>query len=154
MPDLPLSLLVVEDDPGDAELIRHAFRRASTEVRAEIALDGETALVWLLEAARGERPLPDLVLLDLNMPRMDGHELLGRLRAQAPLAGLPILVLSTSAAPGDRRRALAAHANAYLVKPPTLDGFVRLAETVIAFWGDYATGWSTAGGPPQDGRSQ
>lgn len=123
-------VLLVEDDHADAMLIEEAlFERGAARIitRAE---DGVVALEHLREA----RPLPDLIILDLNMPRMNGRELLAVLKADPDLRAIPVVVLTTSGAPDDVSGAYRGHANAYVTKPVNLDDFTRAVQSIDAFY--------------------
>jgi len=127
-----MELLLVEDNLGDVGLIREAL--SSCEARAElrVARDGIDALSQLEPAADGARP--ELILLDLNLPRMDGRELLARLKSHPELRKIPVVVFTSSNAPGDVAKAYALHANCYLVKPPDLAGIERVVSLINEFW--------------------
>ncbi len=130
------NVLLVEDDLADAMLIEEAlFERgmARTIVRAE---DGIAALEYLRDTVRR---LPDLIILDLNMPRMNGRELLSVLKADDDLKIIPVVVLTTSAAPDDVSGAYQHHANAYVTKPVTLDEFSQAVRSIDAFYLETAT---------------
>jgi CheY-like chemotaxis protein len=132
-------ILVVEDNRGDALLAREAFREAGAEADLNVVTDGAQAIAYL----RGEPPFedsrrPDLILLDLKLPVKDGHEVLREVKSDPFLRGIPIVVLTTSAAEHDVREAYELHANSYLRKPVTFDEFVRLARTIADFWLDAA----------------
>lgn len=130
-----MKLLLVEDNLGDVGLIREAL--ASCESRAEmsVARDGIEALRLLnRENGEGESVRPDLILLDLNLPRMDGRELLARLKSDPELRKIPVVVFTSSNAPQDVARAYALHANCYLVKPPDLAGIERVMSLINEFW--------------------
>ncbi|WP_035803508.1 response regulator [Kitasatospora mediocidica] len=128
--DHSYGVLLVEDDHADAMLIEEAlFERGVARIitRAE---DGVVAL----EHLRDTRPLPDLIILDLNMPRMNGRELLAVLKADPDLRAIPVVVLTTSGAPDDVSGAYRGHANAYVTKPVNLDDFTRAVQSIDAFY--------------------
>ena len=132
-------ILLVEDDPGDAGLVRVALRRAPHACHLTHVRDSAEAAALL--ATRGDghpAPLPDLVLLDLNLPGRDGHELLADIRADGRLRPLVVVVLSTSGAERDVARAYGAGANAYVVKPMDIDPFVTSIAAILGFWLDVA----------------
>jgi two-component system, chemotaxis family, response regulator Rcp1 len=133
--DPPLEILLVEDNPGDARLTREAFREACIPCNLAVARDGIEALGRL----RGEgefagTPLPHLVLLDLNMPRMDGREVLAALKSDPLLRAIPVVVLSSSEADQDVAAAYDLHANCYVAKPVDLEGFIAVVQAIQAFW--------------------
>lgn len=127
-----MKLLLVEDNPGDVGLIREALSSCAARVEVRVARDGIDALSQLDDKAVGSRP--DLILLDLSLPRMDGRELLGRLKSDPGLRNIPVVVFTSSNAPQDVARAYALHANCYLVKPPDLAGLERVVSLINEFW--------------------
>jgi len=132
----PYDILLVEDDPADAMLIEGALLdrgvpRAVTQVD-----DGVAALERLRDP---DCTRPDLIVMDLNMPRMNGHELLAILKDDLDLRTIPVVVLTTSGAPEDVVGAYKRHANAYITKPVNLDGFVHAVHSIDAFFLDTAT---------------
>lgn len=136
----PHAILLVEDNPADVKITLRALRELATPVDLIVARDGEEALAYLLEHESGEaaasadwRP-PDLILLDLNLPRMSGHEVLERLRATPGLQALPVVVLSTSRRHEDVARVYAAGANTYFEKPQAFEQFVALLRTICHYW--------------------
>jgi chemotaxis family two-component system response regulator Rcp1 len=122
-------ILLVEDNPGDAQLVRMAFAEALPSARVSVVTDGEAALVRL----RDEGP-PDLLLLDLNLPRLSGHEVLQEIRADAALRRLPVVVLSSSEAEADVTRSYELGANSHVAKPGDVDALFALAETLARYW--------------------
>ena len=141
MQDEPFVILLVEDDQAHAEIVRRNLAVFHVSSRLEHVSDGQAALEYL----GGQRPWsslphprPHLILLDLRLPKIDGLELLRRVKAESRLASIPVVVLSTSDAEKDIRRASESHANSYLVKPLDLDEFVRM----IGALGDYWLGWN------------
>jgi len=131
----PAELLLVEDNQGDVMLTREAFRDAKIANNLSVACDGEDAMKRLRrEDAYGDHPMPDLVLLDLNLPRMDGREVLQAIRSDAGLMRIPVIVLTSSKAEIDVLKSYDLKANGYVVKPVD---FARLGEVVAAiesFW--------------------
>ena len=134
------SILLVEDSAPDAMLIREALREAGVEAAIEVVTDGEQAMARL---TRG--PAPDLMLLDLNLPRKDGREVLAEMSADAVLREIPVIVLTTSSAPHDVRFAYQHCANSYVRKPLGLDRLVETARSIRDFWFGTATLPSQAG---------
>jgi two-component system, chemotaxis family, response regulator Rcp1 len=122
-------ILLVEDNPGDAQLVRMAFAEALPAARVSVATDGEAALSRLRE----EGP-PDLLLLDLNLPRLSGHEVLESIKSDAALRRLPVVVLSSSQAEADVTRSYELGANAHVAKPGDVDALFALIETVARYW--------------------
>jgi chemotaxis family two-component system response regulator Rcp1 len=124
-------VLLVEDNAGDAELMRIALAEARPDVALRVAADGEEALALLLEGSP-----PDLVLLDLNLPRLSGHEVLAALRSadEPHVRRLPVIVLTTSAAPGDVARSYDLAAAGHIVKPHEIDDLFDIAATIARYW--------------------
>ncbi|WP_254766294.1 response regulator [Salinilacihabitans rarus] len=134
-PDGPVEILLVEDDQDDVRLTREAFEAADVDVDVDVATDGEGALSYLSRRADDGPPrLPDLVLLGLNLPGVDGLAVLGSIRDDPTLARLPVIVLTRSTDDADVVESYERHVNAYLTKPSTPDEFVALAEAVAEFW--------------------
>lgn len=124
-------ILLVEDNPGDVRLTQEAFREAEFTVKLHVAADGIEAIDFL----RGEEsPCPDLVLLDLNLPRKDGFDVLEVIRDDPQLEQLPVLVLTSSAAREDVVASYEQQANAFLTKPDSPQSFTELVEAVEEFW--------------------
>lgn len=128
-PEATVVLLIVEDSPSDLALTKHALEESGMPLTLVAARDGEEAMAML----RGGRP-PDLILLDLNLPRKSGLEVLTELAGDAELRRIPVVVLSSSAAQKDVREAYDRNANAYLVKSLDLDEFVGAVQTLRRFW--------------------
>ncbi|MFD5114103.1 response regulator [Streptomyces sp. NPDC058391] len=124
-------VLLVEDDPADALLIEEALQEHGMARSINQAEDGVAALEYLRDA---EKPRPDLIVLDLNMPRMNGRELLTVLKDDPQLLTIPVVVLTTSGAPDDVRSAYHQHANAYVIKPLNLDDFIQAVRSIDAFF--------------------
>jgi CheY-like chemotaxis protein len=128
-------VLLVEDNEADVRLTREALREAGEDVRLSAVSDGEQALAFLRrEDGFAEAPRPDLVLLDLNLPRKNGLEVLAELRADQSLPPIPVIVLTSSAAHSDVQAAYARGANAFVVKPLELDAFMDLIGAIRGFW--------------------
>jgi CheY-like chemotaxis protein len=128
-------VLLVEDNEADVRLTREALREAGEGVRLSTVGDGEQALAFLRrEAGFTEAPRPDLVLLDLNLPRKSGLEVLDEMRSDGSLAHIPVIMLTSSAAQSDVEAAYARGANAFVVKPLELDAFMDLIGAIRGFW--------------------
>ncbi len=125
-------ILLVEDDDDHAELVMRALDDYGCDTSVDRVADGQTALEYLHDD--GAHPRPDVVLLDLHLPRVDGLEVLRRIKDDPGLSALPVVVLSSSSASGDIARAYASHANAYLVKPDDFDALDRMVEDTCSFW--------------------
>ena len=130
-----IEILLVEDNPGDVRLTREAFNEGRLLNNLNVVNDGVEALAYLRqEGEYASRTRPDLVLLDLNLPRKDGREVLEEIKADEKLRMIPIVVLTTSAAQEDVTRAYGSHANCYITKPVDLDQFLRVAQSIESFW--------------------
>ena len=138
---LSRSILLVEDDPNDVLLIQRAFRKIGSEVPLLVVEDGSQAVAWLSGegelADRDRHPQPDLVLLDLKLPRFSGFEVLQWLRAQPGLRRLPVVVLTGSREPSDVNRAFDLGANSYLLKPVGFDGLLAIVRALDLYWLTY-----------------
>lgn len=131
----PIEILLVEDSRGDVRLTREAFREANLAVRLHVASDGVEAMSFLrLEGPHTDAPRPDLILLDLNLPRMDGREVLSRIKGSQSLKTIPTIILTTSVAEADILLSYELQANAYLSKPVQLDKFENLVKSINDFW--------------------
>ena len=130
-----ITVLLVEDSPGDVRLTREAFRQANPAIIMHVATDGVEAMEFLLkEGAYAQSPRPDLILLDLNLPRMDGREVLARIKSDDVLKTIPTMILTTSLSDVDIAKAYQLGANCYLTKPVQLDAFDTLVASIVDFW--------------------
>jgi two-component system, chemotaxis family, response regulator Rcp1 len=130
-----MTVLLVEDSPGDVRLTREVFEEANPTVDLRVATDGVEAMAFLRrEGVNAEAPRPDLILLDLNLPRMDGREVLAQIKGDASLKVIPTVILTTSDSEGDITRSYELQANSYLSKPVQLDAFERLVRGINDFW--------------------
>jgi len=128
-------ILLVEDNPGDVLLTQEAFREGRLAHRLSVIEDGEEAIRFLRrEEQHVNAPQPDLILLDLNLPRKDGREVLAELKSDPELRHIPVIVLTTSDAEQDVWRAYNLHANCYLTKPVHMDEFLNKIRSVEEFW--------------------
>lgn len=128
-------LLLVEDNPGDVRLTREALTEGSIENTLHVVEDGHEALDFLNQRGEYEEaPRPDLILLDLNLPRVNGETVLRRIKEDPELAPLPVIVLTGSRAPEDVRSSYEHQANAYLTKPVDPDEFIRAIRSLEEFW--------------------
>jgi two-component system, chemotaxis family, response regulator Rcp1 len=133
--DGTLEILLVEDNPADARLTREVFEGGRLSTHLNVVSDGEQALAFLRrEGIYETAPRPKLVLLDLNLPRKNGLEVLDEMRADAALAVIPVIMLTSSSARHDVEAAYAHGANAFVVKPQDLDSFMDLIGTIRGFW--------------------
>ena len=130
-----IEVLLVEDSPGDVRLTQEAFRETNNAVRLHVAADGVEAMAFLRrEGTNAEAPRPDLILLDLNLPRMDGREVLAHIKADDALKSIPTVILTTSDAEIDIVKSYDLHANCYLSKPVALDAFEAVVKSINDFW--------------------
>ncbi len=127
------SILLVDDNPMDVELTQRAFQRSRLTNPVVVARDGEEALAWIPRWEAGE-PKPVLILLDINMPRINGLEVLRELRSHAASAHIPVVMLTTSSAVRDVEAAYDGGANSYIAKPVDFDKFCEAAEQIKAYW--------------------
>lgn len=133
-----LTVLLVEDNPRDVRLTERAFEQADVPHDLQVVRDGDEALAYLHRegeyAATDSSPRPHMILLDLNLPRMGGHELMQRVRQDVRFRHVPIIVLTTSARPDDVRQAYDNGANAYLLKPVEFSRFTEVIGHLASFW--------------------
>ena len=128
-------VLLIEDSPGDVRLTQEAFRDTNTAVHLHVATDGVEAMAFLKhEGSQAASPRPDLILLDLNLPRMDGREVLANIKADDGLKMIPTVILTTSVAEADIEKSYQLQANCYLTKPVQLDEFESLVKSINDFW--------------------
>ncbi len=130
-----IDVLLVEDDPGDVLMTREAFEDNKVANRLSVVSDGFSALEFLRkEGEYAQAPTPDLILLDLNLPRMDGREVLQALKGDDELRRIPVVVLTTSEAEEDVLRSYSLHANAYVTKPVDFDRFIDVVRQIDEFF--------------------
>jgi two-component system, chemotaxis family, response regulator Rcp1 len=131
----PIEILLVEDNPGDAELTAEALRQGKVCNQMHLVEDGEAALAFLRRREQyAGVPRPDVILLDLNLPRKDGREVLEEIKADAGLKQIPVIVLTTSEAEEDILRAYNLAVNCYITKPVDLDQFIKVVKAIEDFW--------------------
>ena len=131
----PIEILLVEDNSGDARLAREALRDAKVRNNLTWISDGTDALAFLRREGKYQHaPRPDLILLDLNLPRKDGREVLTEIKADEKFRCIPIVILTTSQAEEDVLRAYHLNANCYITKPVDLDQFMKVVKTIEDFW--------------------
>ncbi len=130
-----IEILLVDDNPGDIELARVALRDAKMMNEVHVARDGEEALAFLRRRRRfRDAPWPDLVILDLKMPKVDGYQVLAEMKADPELRRIPVIVMSSSSAESDLARAYDAQISAYLVKPSNVDDYFNAIRAVKELW--------------------
>jgi len=131
----PIEILLVEDNPGDVRLTREALKEGKVKNRLTVASDGVEAMAFLRrEGEYASSPRPDLILLDLNLPRKDGREVLAEIKADPALRRIPVVVLTTSDAEQDVLRSYNLHANCYVTKPVVLEKFLAIVRSLEDFW--------------------
>jgi len=131
----PIEILLVEDNPGDVRLTMEALKEGKLRNNMNVVGDGEAALSYLRKEAGYEYAVrPDLVLLDLNLPRKDGREVLADMKADPELRRIPVVILTTSEAEEDILKTYNLHANCYITKPVDLDQFITVVRSIEAFW--------------------
>ena len=130
-----IQILLVEDNPGDVRLTQEVLKEAVVPNRIHAVRTGVEALAFLKrEGQHANAPRPDLILLDLNLPKKSGHEVLDEIKADEKLKRIPVIVLTTSSADQDVTRAYDAHANCYITKPIDLDQFLKAMKAIEEFW--------------------
>ena len=130
-----IEVLLVEDSPGDVRLTKEAFHEVNQAVHVNVAEDGVEAMAFLKQVGEyAGAPRPDLILLDLNLPRMDGREVLARIKSDDDLKTIPTVILSTSDAAADIEKSYELRANCYLNKPVLFDAFDSLVKNINNFW--------------------
>ena len=130
-----IDILLVEDNPGDVRLTQEAFREGKVLNKLWVVNDGEEAMAYLhREGVFADAVRPDLILLDLNMPKKDGREVLAEIKNDPSLKRIPVVVLTTSKAEQDIFRTYNLHVNCYIIKPVDLDQFINVVQTIEDFW--------------------
>lgn len=131
----PIEVLLVEDNPGDVRLTREALKEGKVCNNLSVVPDGVEAMAFLRrQDPYGDAPRPDVILLDLNLPKKDGREVLEEVKSDPTLRAIPIVVLTSSEAERDIARAYALHANCYITKPVDLDQFITVVKSIEDFW--------------------
>lgn len=132
---MPLKVLLVEDSPGDVRLTQEAFHDANRAIHMHVASDGVEAMAFLRrEGPHIHAPRPDLILMDLNLPKMDGREVLAHIKEDGSLKLIPTVILTTSVAEADIKKSYELQANCYLSKPVQLEEFESLVRSINDFW--------------------
>lgn len=131
----PIDVLLVEDNPGDVVLTRRAFEDSKVLVALHVVTDGQQALDFVRkEGSYTDAPRPDLILLDINLPRVDGFEVLQELKDTEAFRDIPIVMLTSSEQDRDILRSYKSHANSYIAKPPTLGGLASAVQDLSQYW--------------------
>jgi len=137
---MTIEVLLVEDSPGDVRLTKEAFRDANERIHLHVASDGLEAMAFLRhEGVHKNVPRPDFILLDLNLPKMDGREVLSVIKNDEDLKSIPTIILTTSSAEDDIVMSYQLHANCYVSKPVLLDEFEAVVRSINDFWLNLAT---------------
>lgn len=132
---MPIEILLIEDNPGDVELTKIALEDSKISVNLNVVEDGVEAIAFLRrEGKYTQVPHPDIVLLDLNLPKKDGREVLAEIKADEKLKRIPVVVLTTSQAEEDVLRVYNLSANCYITKPVDFDQFVKIVQSIESFW--------------------
>jgi CheY-like chemotaxis protein len=130
-----ISILLVEDNPGDVRLTKEVLKEGQIIDRLYTVKDGVEALAFLRQQGKyATAPAPDLILLDLNLPRMNGREVLAEIKSDPKLRRTPVIVLTSSDAESDIHETYSLHANCYITKPVDLDQFIQVVKSIEAFW--------------------
>jgi len=128
-------VLLVEDSPGDVRLTREAFKDAKVHINLHVAPDGAEAMAFLRRTGKySDVPRPDLILLDLNLPKKGGREVLMEVKEDPLLRSIPVVILTTSASEQDVLRSYMLHANCFITKPVDLAGFLKVVKSIDNFW--------------------
>jgi CheY-like chemotaxis protein len=131
----PIEILLIEDNPGDVRLTIEALKDSKIRNRLSVVKEGVEAMTFLRQQAQyADAPRPDLILLDLNLPRKDGREVLAEIKQDSKLKSIPVVILTTSDAKPDIVRAYDLHANCYITKPVDLDQFMHIVQSIEEFW--------------------
>jgi two-component system, chemotaxis family, response regulator Rcp1 len=130
-----IEVLLVEDSPGDVRLTREALKDAKMHISLNVVTDGTEAMAYLRrEKHHAQACRPDLILLDLNLPKKDGRDVLKEIKESDELMSIPVVILTTSASPADVEHSYKLHANCYITKPVDLKGFIKVVQSIDNFW--------------------
>ena len=134
-PNRSFNILLIEDNPGDVRLTQEAFKEGKRKVNLEVVMDGVEAIKYLRKQEKyANAPIPDLILLDLNLPKWDGREVLKEIKTDKELKRIPVVVLTTSNAEQDIINSYDLHANCYINKPVDFDNFFDIIQKIEDFW--------------------
>jgi chemotaxis family two-component system response regulator Rcp1 len=132
---VPINILLVEDNPGDIRLTEEAFKEGKIKNKLTVVTDGEEAMCYLLKDGKyKEAHLPDIILLDLNLPKKSGYEVLTEIKSDPNLKCIPVIILTTSSSQQDILQTYSDHANCYITKPVDFDQFIHVIWTIENFW--------------------
>lgn len=132
---IPVQILLVEDNPGDVRLTQEILKDTKKINTLHVVEDGEKALQYLRQEGNyQDTPKPDLILLDLNLPKLDGREVLVEIKTDDKLKSIPVVILTTSSADEDIEAAYSSHANCYITKPVDLNQFLKVIHSIESFW--------------------
>jgi CheY-like chemotaxis protein len=131
----PIEILLIEDNPGDVDLTKEALQEAKVGNCLHVADDGAKAIDFLFNKGEyADAPRPDIILLDLNLPKKDGRQVLAEVKAEPRLADIPVVILTTSQAEEDILRSYQLHANCYITKPVDFKQFLKVVKSIEEFW--------------------
>jgi CheY-like chemotaxis protein len=131
----PIDILLVEDNPGDIRLTQEAFKDGKIKNELNVVMDGEEAVLYLKKIGKYENVnTPDIILLDLNLPKKDGREVLAEIKNDPELKCIPVIILTTSSAQSDILNTYSHHANCYIMKPVDFNQFITVIRTIENFW--------------------
>ncbi len=131
----PIKILLIEDSEGDVRLVQEALKEGKLHNRLFVVRDGVEGMDFLLKRGKYQDGVrPDLILLDLNMPKKDGREVLGEIKQHEDLKRIPVVILTTSSSEADILKTYNLHANCYIVKPLNLEEFIRVVRSIESFW--------------------
>jgi chemotaxis family two-component system response regulator Rcp1 len=132
---IPIDILLVEDNPGDIRLTREALKDGKIKNKLNVVMDGEEAILYLQKIGRyKDADTPDIILLDLNLPKKDGREVLAEIKSSPVLKCIPVIILTTSSAQQDIVNTYAHYANCYITKPVDFNQFINVIRTIEDFW--------------------
>jgi two-component system, chemotaxis family, response regulator Rcp1 len=131
----PIEILLVEDNPGDVDLVKEALSEAKMKNELHVVMDGEEAMKFLRHQDKyADAPMPDLILLDLNLPKKSGREVLEEIKTDPELGVIPVVILTSSKEEEDIIKSYKMHANCYITKPVNFDQFLKVVKSIEEFW--------------------
>jgi chemotaxis family two-component system response regulator Rcp1 len=138
-PNRPIEILLVEDNPGDVVLIQEMLGDTETRYNLKVAYDGDAAIQQLYADGHARKPTPDIILLDLKLPQMSGHQVLATVKGDPELWRIPVIVLTSSSSDEDIAKAYDYHANCYITKPVGLESYYKVMRSIEEFWFNVVT---------------